>query len=355
MSTLAERAAWLRLLSDSSLPRRTAKTVIRHWSVEEARPLLSLWDLTPQEMQEQLALEQADAKRVSAIAQDVAATESTLRLWSQRGVGLVTRAEVAYPEMLLERIPEDQVPYFFFYAGDLAIATQPGIAVLGSGAPTQEAEALVRDLVGRLVGDGHHLVGGYARGVDRLAVDQAVGSQGQALIVLPLGFEPFQPALGRLKPSVDQGRMLILSPYALEEPYAERLADARLPLLAALSASLALVEPGPPEWAWLSEFRAWGGVTLISSGRDVEASRRWLEAGAMPFDDAHSAVQQIARLFGAGEADVPLEPHATSLSEVELPPFDSPQEALDVLTRGGTVPEALARRLRAMQADSEAT
>jgi hypothetical protein len=354
VDALAEKAAWLRLLSDAALSRRTAKALIRRWAVEEARPLLSLWDLTAAELQSQLGLEPLDAERIVALGLRPSPVEDKLRVWADRGVRLVTRADVAYPEMLLERLPVEGLPYFFLSAGDLTIATQPGIAVLGASAPTPEAEASTRDLVGLLVAEGHHLVGGYARGVDRLAVEHAVEAQGQALAILPLGFEAFEPTLGKLKPWLDQGRLLLMSPYALEEPYAERLGEARLLLTAALSAALVLIEPGPPDWAWLTQFQAWGGVTLVWS-RDAERVAPWMALGALSFEDARSGAAQIARFFGADELDAPLEPSAAALHEEGLPPFESPQEALDALARGGVVPEALARRLRQMQGRDEST
>ena len=348
MPEIDETACWYTLLCNGPLPRRVTKRLVHSWAIEGARPLAELHEQTSQILANELALTLLQAEELIASRAQTIEARAELDKWASRGVGIVTRADAAYPAMLVERLPEEQLPYVLFYAGSLVLATEPGVAVLGAEAPSSEANGVVDALATSLARCGHCLIGGYARGVDRLAMQGALAHGGSAALFLPLGFEGFESARVSLDLPLSEERLLVMSPYAPADPYDERRAEARMPLVGAMSGALALVEPQAESkgWNWAAHFAVAGGVLLIWSGSDAEIARHWVEQGAQPFDEASVAADQLAQLFG------PMVPGSAETAEVgvldesDLEPFGSANEALDALGRGGAVPEVLARRLR---------
>ena len=349
-----EGAYWLALLSGKQIRRELAKRVIYHWCLEYSERLSSLFALDPEALAECCDLQQREAEQILAARVAVPDHVAQLEALASQGVHLLTRADVPYPDVLVERLPEERLPYYLFYAGELGNLTQPGLTIWGAREPAAEAQAIATELAEALAQAEQHLVGGYERGVDRQALDAAREVGGRVTLFLPLGMQPFGGTLARMA-DVRRGGTLVLSPYPPETAYSSRLAAARLPLLAALSEVLYLIAPddAPPVWPWLVDYVRWGGRLYLWRGAEGDMAAQWLEAGAEPFNDAQDGRAQALRLLGAteeelGVSEIPLE--EPDEEELDFALYGSADEALDVLRRSGRVPDGLARRLREREA-----
>lgn len=340
---------WLALLGASPLSRQVAKRVIQHWCLQENQPLATLFQLPESELAHGLNLSERDAALLKAVETLVPDQARLLDELARIDVQMLTRVDVAYPETLVERLPEDRLPYLLFYRGNPALLTQPGVCLLGADEPTPQAQGVASRLAETLATDRHHLIGGYAQGVDRTALDVARGNMGRVTMVLPVGIRVFTRVLAALQGDIQAGRLLVLSPYAPDAPLSDAAAAARLTLAAALADALVLVAPSatPSELLIGGEVREPGRGVWIWSGHDDPISAMWREAGAAPFEDADDARAQITALFGARPAE--LDKDGGSIDDlygVEPIAFDDADEAIEVLGRSGHVPDALARRLR---------
>ncbi len=352
MSETYEAACWLALLGANEVKRALAKQVIYRWCVEQGQPLGALFAANQMQAQESLEMGAAQVAPVLATRQYVAAQEALLRDLEREGAHLLLRTDAAYPEALTERLAEERLPYFFCYQGDPAMLTQPTVGVFGAAQPTVEAQDAARALARELAAHGYTLVGGYGRGVDRLAFDEAILAGGHAAAILPLGLRQFEHRRA-LKSAVEAGRALLLSPYAPDTPYQEPLAAARLALALALPECLALAAPdaGPSEAPW-AEFVASRRRALIwSGGEQTPTGDAWVQAGAWPYGDPATALRLAAEVWGAapdGIEDISLDDAPFYESDDDHTPiaFADADQAIEALGRSGKVPPALARRLR---------
>lgn len=345
-SEAGEAALWLALLGESGPGRRVAKAILHAWCLEERQPLAALFDLSSKEMAERLRLTAMQAGQVLAARRAAPEQEALLARWAAQGIEVATRADVAYPDALAERLPEEWLPYVLYYRGTLDVLTQPAFSVVGAAQPTAEGALLARELGAWLAAEGHGVVSGYSRGVERLALEAARGVGGAVVWVLPLGLGQAEAILRPYDGELAAGRGLALSPYAPETAYRDELAAARRVLIVALSVSLAAVEPddGPADWASLPEFLRAGGRVLVWPGNPS-----WTEVGAVAADGLAGMQHEIEALFGGAptEADAPGvteigEAPAFSAEPIEFKDADS---AVEMLGRSGTVPDVLARRL----------
>ena len=360
MSANQEAAYWLALLSANQVKRQLAKRVIHRWCVVEGRPLAALFDLGAAEAAERLELSHAEAAQVLAAGPDLAAQRATLARLSGRGIGVITRVDAAYPDLLTERLPEERLPYYLFYSGDLDNLTQPGVVVLGAAAPSQDAQALVGAMTAALADEGHLLVGGYDRGVDREAIDGGRDAGAAITLVLPAGIDTMEAVLQRVAPRGRADRVLVLSPFAPGAPYSDALAASRLCLIGALAEVLVLVAPdrGPDELADLRDLFASSATppsrrALAWAGDRGDATRAWIDAGAQPFDGAGAGLAHVLARFGAAPADAPKGTGVDDLAGVEPIVFHDADSAIEALGQSGRVPEALARRLREAKWDDD--
>jgi hypothetical protein len=253
---------------------------------------------------------------------------------------------VAYPEALVERLPEEWLPYVLYYRGDLDVLTQRPSAWWARPAH-RRGRGLARELGAWLAAQDHGVVSGYSRGVERLALDAARSAGGAVIWVLPLGLGQ---AEGILRPFADDlagGRGLALSPYAPEVAYREELAGARRVLVVALSTALVAVEPddNPAEWPSLPEFLQAGGRALV-----WPAVATWTAAGAAAVGGLSEAQAEIAGLFGevaAGTEEIAWATSAARTAYSASPSVRGRDSAVEVLGRQRQRARVLARAWRA--------
>lgn len=352
LDPLTESSAWLALLQDTTLKRRLAKQVLHAWCVVGGKPLVDLLEQPADILRDQLSLTEEQAVQVLGIRPRLAEQRARLAALEPMGVRAVTRDAVGYPDLLAERLGEERAPYWMLCAGDLAVASQPGVAVLGASEPTAEAAALAADLARALVAEDHQLVGGFERGVDRLALQAGYVIEAVASVAVPVGLGRVESLLKSWHSGLEAGRWLVLSPYGPDQEADESTARGRMWLVAALSQALMLIAPTqrPEDLPWWAEWRTWGGQALIWAGSEAEVGRTWIEAGATPFADVEEAIRL---LVGATEAPLAAPEASASQAAAPLPavdntplePFASPQEAMQALSKGGRVPERLRQRL----------
>ncbi len=340
---------WLALLSASPLNRALAKRIVHKWCLEENQPLATLFQLPESELAHGMNLSERDAALLRAAERLAPDQALLLDELAAIDVRMATRVDVAYPDAFGERLPEDRLPYFLFYRGNIGLLSQPGTTFLGAENPSPAARALVSALAGSLAAGKHHLLGGYAQGLDRLALETARTGDGRVTMVLPVGIRVFARALAALEPDIATGRLLVVSPMGPDATGGDAAARARLTLAAALGDALVLVEPPltPSELLPEGGLRGpgWGAFVWADSGDPITAL--WLEAGARPFSTAEQAAALLADHLGVHPAELDKDGGTIDdLPGVEPIVFDDADDAISSLGRSGHVPDALARRLR---------
>jgi len=338
---------WLALLSAGPLDRRVAKRIVRRWCIEEGQPLSALFRFPKAELARGLNLTDEESDGLMASEQLVPDQAKVVDELASMRVGVLTRADVAYPETLVERLPEERLPYVMFYRGNLTLLTQPAVAILGASDPSEEARAVAEELSAALAADRHHLVGGYGRGIDRLALDRARESGGRTTLVLPIGIKRFRGVMKAWEEVLESGRMLVLSPLAPDAPHTPVADRARLTMVAALAEVLVMISPELAPSDVLPGREGLGRGLFVWADPHDTLRGAWRAAGAVDVGDAHGAHEAITGLFGVAPSTLDEDAGGIDdLAGVEPIEFEDPDSAIEMLGRTGAVPDVLAHRLR---------
>jgi DNA processing protein len=110
------------------------------------------------------------------------------------GVYLLGLDDPAYPD-LLGQIPDP--PVLLWVRGELSSLKLPGIAVIGTRRPSDYGRKMVEKFTRELCEAGLCIVSGLAYGIDALAHDTAVKSQGITVGVLGSGIDRIYPGTHR--------------------------------------------------------------------------------------------------------------------------------------------------------------
>ena len=196
--------------------------------------------------------------------------------------------------------------------------------------------------------------------------------RGYAVTILPMGLNAFIKSTTKLEEAVEAGRTVMVSPFAPDTPFQEKLAEARNLLIDYLT--MALLIPESDEEAQtrataalergLSVFvkadtagnRALldqGALLLTDPGEVVEWVQQGLVDAAMQETGGESLTEDVAApLTATAPADPPISDDDYKLRYEEVAPLDS-DEAIEVLSLGGDIPEVLRKRLQKSDEDDE--
>lgn len=155
--------------------------------------------------------------------------------------------EWEYPERL--RDATDPIEMFYFQ-GNWALASTPGVAVVGTRKPSAEGIERAKYLSKKLVEDGFTVVSGLADGIDTAAHESAIASGGQTIAVIgtPLG-QAYPKANSKLQERIACDYLLI-SPVPVERYDAQNFRTNRFffpernKVMSAISEATIIVEAG---------------------------------------------------------------------------------------------------------------
>lgn len=158
-----------------------------------------------------------------------------------RGGGYLTWGSAGYPSVLAHVLGA-QAPPVLFHLGNAQLLEAPAIGMAGTRKPTAQGWRMAHEAAAAFGRAGLVLVSGGAEGVDTAAHAAALGAGGASIVVLPQGVLTY--SLPRVwRPAFEEGRLLLLSEFAPDAPWAAHAAITRNATLSALSRALCIVEP----------------------------------------------------------------------------------------------------------------
>ena len=269
---------------------------------------------------------------------DPAAMEAALAWADEDGNQLLTLADAAYPQSLLEIADPPPVLYV---KGNLA--ARPALAMVGSRAPTAQGEANAKAFAESLAAAGLTIVSGLAQGIDAAAHRGALAVEGGSTIaVIGTGIDRIYPASNAALAREIADKGAILSEFPLGTPPARWNFPRRNRLIAGLSLGVLVVEATPESGSLITARLA------ADTGREVFAipgsihtpqargCHRLIREGAKLVETAEDVFEELRGRIGG---DLPQHTAASRRASPRLrqPPPASP---LPVAVPAHLLPEA---------------
>ncbi len=260
-------------------------------------------------------------ERLDALLGRGAALGLALEKWQRAGLWILTRSGPGYPGSLVQRLGATAPPVLFG-CGRAALLESGGLAVVGSRDASESDLMFSRHLGAAASSEGHSIISGGARGVDRNAMKGALDNGGTVVAVLADSL--LRAATSALyRRSLLSGDLVLVSTVNPEARFNVGNAMARNRYIycladAAVVVASALGRGGT--WAGACENAKAGWVPLwVRQTCDPGSGNGALvDQGARPLPDA---LQSLAILFEP--ADIVSKPDPAGFSE-ELSSWDEP-------------------------------
>jgi predicted Rossmann fold nucleotide-binding protein DprA/Smf involved in DNA uptake len=281
-----------------------------------------------------------------------------------QGYELIPITSSEYSKVLKRNLKTSHSPTLLYVKGNKQIFNEKSIAIVGSRSAS-EISLKFTDNIAKLACQGSRVVvSGFAKGVDKQALDSTLAYKGQSIIVLPQGITTFNSGFKTYYKQIVGGDVLVLSTFPPKAVWSVGLAMARNPIIYGLADDIYVAESSETGGTWS------GVIDGLNKGRTIfvrspepnekNANTLLIRKGALSVDfDGrtynHSLNSQVQNVqFTVKEADVPYSAApADNFEELILSSFNGkPLSVKDILdkTKLDWTSKKLATYLRKMEA-----
>ena len=154
-----------------------------------------------------------------------------------------------YPKLLKDNL-KFNAPTVIYTKGNKSLLQAPSIAIVGSRNADVKSLSFTDNIAKKVTNENKVVVSGFAKGVDRQALDSALENKGKSIIVLPQGIMTFGSGFKQYFKHIAQGRVLVMSTFAPKAPWSVEFAMARNPIIYGMASEIYVAQSDDKGGTW---------------------------------------------------------------------------------------------------------
>lgn len=167
-----------------------------------------------------------------------------------QGFEIIPINSKAFSNTLKQNLKVKHTPPIIYAKGNKQLLLENSIAIVGSRKASKTALEFTNSIAKKAVGEYKVVVSGFAKGVDRQALDSALKYNGQSIIVLPQGITTFKSGFKKYYREIVEGNLLVLSTFHPKSKWSVGLAMARNPIIYGLANEIYVAESDLKGGTW---------------------------------------------------------------------------------------------------------
>lgn len=202
-----------------------------------------------------------------------------------------------YSRTLKENLKVKLSPPILYVKGNTKILQEPSVAIVGSRDASPVSLEFTDNIAKMASKEYKVVVSGFAKGVDKQALDSAIKYKGQSIIVLPQGIMTFDSGIKKYYSQIVNGDVLVLSTFFPKAPWSVPLAMGRNPYIYGLAKDIYVAESGASGGTWS------GAMDGLKKGRRIfvrypdgaenNANVTLIEQGGTPVDHLGVTMENV--------------------------------------------------------------
>ena len=213
-----------------------------------------------------------------------------------QGYEVIPLYSTEYSKTLKENLKAKSSPPILFVKGNKQILQEDSIAIVGSR-DASEISLQFTDNIAKMASEKYKVVvSGFAKGVDKQALDSALKYKGQSIIVLPQGIMTFDSGMKKYYSQIVEGDVLVLSTFFPKAPWSVQLAMGRNPFIYGLAKNIFVAESGNEggTWSGVVDGLRKGRIIYVRKPESGEqnANLNLIEKGATPVDNNGNVIEK---------------------------------------------------------------
>ncbi len=201
-----------------------------------------------------------------------------------------------YPSVLKENLKVSQSPSLLYTKGRISMLHEDITAIVGSRKAGPEALTFTDVVARKCVKEQKVIVSGFAKGVDKQALESTLKANGKSIIVLPQGILTFGTGFKQYYEQIINGEVLVLSTFFPKAGWEVGLAMARNVYIYGLAREIYVAESEEKGGTWQ------GATNGLKRNRTVyirhpephekNANLKLISLGAVPVDANGEVINQ---------------------------------------------------------------
>lgn len=234
---------------------------------------------------------QLDEKQVSDLRQaksELASNAFLAESYFSQGFEIIPITSPEYSKTLKANLKAAHAPAVLYVKGNKKILEEKSIAIVGSRDASETALKFTDNIAKLASKEFKVVVSGFAKGVDKQALDSAINYKGQSVIVLPQGIMTFSSGFKNYYKQIIDGDVLVLSTFFPKAPWKAELAMARNPIIYGLADEIYVAESAEKggTWSGVVDGLRKGRKIFVRKPESIEknANNLLIHKGAIPVD-----------------------------------------------------------------------
>jgi DNA processing protein len=245
-----EAAYWLALAHLSRWGHLKINNLIIKFYHEYKLSIEDFFQLSENEWKIQYGLEYKDVENLKKAKSELANNAFLAETLQNEGYELIPITSSVYSKTLKENLKAAHAPALLYVKGNKQIMQEKSIAIVGSRNASDKSLEFTDNIAKLASKEYKVVVSGFAKGVDKQALDSAINYKGQSIIVLPQGIMTFGSGFKKYYKQIVDGDVLVLSTFFPKAPWKAELAMARNPIIYGLADEIFVAESSDKGGTW---------------------------------------------------------------------------------------------------------
>lgn len=245
-----EAAYWIAL---AHLPRwghlKINNLIIKFYH-ERKLSIEDFFQLSENDWKNQFGLEYKEIEDLKKAKSELANNAFLAESLNNEGYELIPIISPEYSKTLKENLKAAHAPALLYVKGNKQIMHEKSIAIVGSRSASDKSLEFTDNIAKLASKEYKVVVSGFAKGVDKQALDSAIIYKGQSIIVLPQGIMTFGSGFKKYYKQLVDGDVLVLSTFFPKAPWKAELAMARNPIIYGLADEIYVAESAEKGGTW---------------------------------------------------------------------------------------------------------
>ncbi len=212
--------------------------------------LQDFFALSPDEWQQEFALTATEVVKMNEAKAELPNYAFLAEELSAQGFQIVPFNAPEYSAVLKKNLQIKHAPPVLYAKGNLKQLHEPTVAVVGSREASERALQFADAIAKKCAAEFRVVVSGFAKGVDKQALDSSLKYGGHSIIVLPQGILTFGGGIKKYYPQIVEGDVLVLSTFFPKAGWDAGLAMARNVYIYGLAEEIYVAESDNKGGTW---------------------------------------------------------------------------------------------------------
>lgn len=245
----SETSYWLALAHTPNITNKVKNNVVVKL-FELGRSIDYFFELGKSERKEIFNLTELESEKFDSINSELPNFAFLAEDLLAQGYKIIPITSDYYSKNLKKNLGRTYSPVVIYAKGNTQLLSENSIAIVGSRKAHENSIVFTDNVARKASEEDKIVVSGFAKGVDKQALDSTLKYNGKSIIVLPQGITTFHSGYKSYYKEIVNGDLLVMSTYHPKAGWSAQLAMGRNPIIYGLASEIYVAESAEKGGTW---------------------------------------------------------------------------------------------------------